>query len=146
MTHREAYKARSAKTAVALHNRGVTRNTLRTRFLPGSFGVPASAQGTRGNRTTANTTQFNQAGAYSPPTDTAQLQMVNGVLHWTFGTKFPRGVNVTFTPQGYSATNTPPFGQSGTLYIQSVSATGVIVASTSNSDSRVIHLMATGPV
>jgi hypothetical protein len=141
VTHREAYAARTARAQVALHTRGVTRNTLRTRFLPGSFGGPASAQGTRGNRTTANTTQFNQAGAYSPPTDTAQLQLAvaGGIstVRWAFGTKFPRGVNVTATPQGSG---------SGVLYIKSISPTGVTMQSTDNADVRVVHLMATGPV
>jgi hypothetical protein len=146
VTHLKGYQSRRGLTSGPISYPRAA-NLLRSRFLPGSFGTPSTIQGTRGNRTTANTTQINVAGGYAPPTDSAQLVFVPGsgpggmtsLLRWEFKTKFVHGPTVVATP-----VDAPPSVPGATVVIFAISPIGVVMQSSDPLDYRTVHLSATG--
>jgi hypothetical protein len=96
-------------------------------FLSSSLGTAPGAKGSNGNRTTVLTSQSQQ---------TIVGNLVAGVFPWKFSPAFKSVPIVNVTPIG-----APPSAGT-TLYISSVSATGVTITSTSGSDARSLHLTA----
>lgn len=108
---------------------------LAPRFLPSSYALaPLASIDNTGNRTVAITNTGNV-----PQSQQAILQLSAGTVTWSFDPPFPVGSNpvVSITPVG----NPPSSGT--TVNITAVAYNEVVVTSTSNTDTRVVHLTAT---
>lgn len=111
---------------------------MRRFFAPVSLITPpgANAQQTGGR----NTVLMAQNAANVTPTDSATLQLNNGVLTWHYKTKFNNAPNVTATAVG-----TLSGGSNPGLYLQGQgSEVAVIVHSTDATDNRLVNLHAVG--
>jgi hypothetical protein len=111
---------------------------MRRYFAPASLiPAPGSNPSQTGNRNTVLTAQNS---ANSTPTDSATLQLNNGVLTWHYTTKFKNPPNVTATAVG-----TLSGGSNPGLFLQGQgSNVAVIVKSSDATDNRLVNLHAVG--
>lgn len=114
---------------------------LQPYFLSSSLGQPpGAAASATGNRTVAITNRTQAQSSIAPKQVTVQA-LVGGTLTWTFSPAFNKPPVIEITPVG-----TPPTSNNipAVLFIQSVANNAVVIASTIITDTRTLHLTATG--